>query len=72
MSATHWPLEVKREHVALLAFCWIDMIPRYYDDISVEEAAEVFGKFRANPKDPSLACAKRMANEMWVLYVQSN
>ncbi len=48
------------------------MIPKHYNDITTQEAAEVFGAFRANPKDPGLAWAKRMANEMWMLYVMSN
>ncbi len=66
-----WPLPIKQEHIALLAFCWIEMIPRYFD-VSTADAAETWGRFRANPQDPALACAKRAANEMWVLYVQSN
>lgn len=67
-----WPLSVKREHVALLAYCWVEMIPRYYPCIETEDAARTFAMFRADPTDARVSGAKRLANEMWLLYVQSN
>ena len=65
-------LAVKRSHVELLAFCWIELVPRHYPAISVQDASTMWGMFRANPADPRLAKAKRMVNELFAAHVSKN
>jgi hypothetical protein len=65
-------MTVKREHVALLAYVWLDMVPAAYAGISPEDAQQAWKMFTTNPADPNLANAKRMANELWMLHIQGN
>lgn len=65
-------MAIKRAHVELLAYCWIEMLPKHCPGISVDDAVFTWSMFRKNPSDPRLAAAKRMANEMWLRLVQSN
>lgn len=71
MSSKVWPTAIKRMHVGLLHFVWTTLVPRTYG-IPEDDAQEAWAMFAKNPKDPKLVNAKRMANELWLLYVQAN
>lgn len=67
-----WPIYVKREHVSVLQFVWIEMMPVFYSWFSVEDAWQTWAAFRENPKDPKLLRLKCAVNELWLLHIQAN
>lgn len=72
MTVAAWDMTVKRQHVALLAWVWLEMVPTMYAAISREDAQQAWKLFTTNPADPRLKNAKRMANELWLLHIQAN
>ena len=70
--ANPWPIEVKREHVALLHWIWIEGMRKHYLNLSLEDVFQAWGLFMECPTNPSLVNFKRAANELWLLYIQSN
>jgi hypothetical protein len=67
-----WPIEVQREHVALLQFVWIELLPKAFGCFTLEDAWKTWAKFKENPKDPSLKHLKTAVNELWLLHIQAN
>lgn len=67
-----WPPEVKREHVALLHYVWIEMMPAYFGWFSLDDAWKTWAKFRENPADPSLKNLKMAVRELWDLHIRNN
>lgn len=66
-----WPAEIKRLHIGLLHFVWTVMVPSAYG-ITESDAKKAWAMFASNPGDKKLVNARRMANELWLLYVQAN
>jgi hypothetical protein len=67
-----WPIHVKREHIVLLQFVWIEMMPRFYSWFSLEDAWKTWAKFSENPANPKLTKIKQAVNELWLLHIQAN
>lgn len=72
MTVSAWPLTIKRQHVGLLHFVWTDLVPLAFCAITPEDAKQAWELFAQNPADPKLKNAKRIANEIWLVYVQGN
>ena len=70
--ANPWPLEVKREHIAQLHYIWIEGLRKRYPKLSIEDTWRTWAMFKENPCNPKLVNFKRAANELWLVYVQSN
>lgn len=72
MIVDAWDMIVKRQHVGLLQWVWTKLVPDAYAAISEEDAQQAWAMFAKNPADPNMANAKRMANELWMLYIRGN
>jgi len=72
MNTNCWPARVKREHIILIQFVWIELTPRYYKCFTLENAWKTWAKFLEDPTNPKLARLKQAVNELWLLHVQAN
>jgi hypothetical protein len=74
MTMSKWPTEIKREHIALIHYVWIELLPKFAP-IPFDKAWELWARFIENPSaanDLELQVAQRAVNELWLLHVQAN
>ena len=69
---------IKQEHMMLFCFCWRVLVPKFHGPpngpVTPEVAKTIWDRYLDDPKTahPDVLKMRIYANEMWLLYVQSN